>query len=205
MAGADSAQLIGPLVRGPGVAAAPGALFAENEYARASKNTAPCASGREAGCDGDRVIVAMGDLSFGDGVGKHMMKRGEVSVFPRGEAYDAPSGEFFEVVIKANHPPVESPKDLIPPAKNVVLHDGPDFFVFEEKLPVGEERGRHGHSQRVVIQLNKTTLLQKPDGEAEVTREIEPNRVTFNPAVMHTTRNVGELPLRGIVIEFKKK
>jgi hypothetical protein len=76
--------------------------------------------------------------------------------------------------------------------------------VFEERLPVGEERGRHGHSQRVVIQLNKTKLLQKPDGEPEVTREIEPNRVTFNQAVVHTTKNVGELPLRGVVIEFKK-
>jgi sugar lactone lactonase YvrE len=201
-AGADAAQVIGPLAAHPAASVAEAPFF-ENEYARASKNSAPCASGSAAGCAGERIIVAMGDLSFGDGIGKHMMNRGDVSVFSSGEPYDAPSGEFFEVVIKPNHPPVQSPKGLIPPAKNVVLHDARDFFVFEEKLPVGEERGRHGHSQRVVIQLNKTTLLQKPDGAPEVTREIEPNRVTFDPPVMHTTKNVGELPLRGVVIEFK--
>jgi hypothetical protein len=59
------------------------------------------------------------------------------------------------------------------------------------------------HSQRVVIQLNKTRLQQWPDGEAEVQRDIVPDGVTFNPPVIHVVKNVSDLPLRGIVIELE--
>jgi hypothetical protein len=30
-----------------------------------------------------------------------------------------------------------------------------------------------------------------------------PDRATFNPPVIHLVKNVGEAPLRGIIIEFK--
>jgi hypothetical protein len=33
--------------------------------------------------------------------------------------------------------------------------------------------------------------------------EVVPDRVAFNPPVIHTAKNVGDMPLRGIVIEFK--
>jgi hypothetical protein len=92
---------------------------------------------------------------------------------------------------------------MISPDKNVIKHGGERFFIFEERLEVGDTRERHSHSQRVVIQLNATKLQQWPDGQPEVLRDIVPDGVAFNPPVIHTVKNVGELPLRGIVIELK--
>ena len=37
----------------------------------------------------------------------------------------------------------------------------------------------------------------------KIIRDIEPDRVAFNQPVIHTVKNVGDLPLRGIVIELK--
>jgi hypothetical protein len=89
------------------------------------------------------------------------------------------------------------------PDKNAIVHDASRFFVFEERLDPGDTRARHSHSQRLVVQLNKTRLQQWPDGEAEVLRDIVPGGVASNPAVIHVVKNVGDLPLRGIVIELK--
>ena len=113
------------------------------------------------------------------------------------------SGPFFEVAIKADHPPVESPSEIIPPEKNAMRYEGERFFIFEEKLSPGDTRPRHSHSQRVVVQLNRTRLQQWPEGEQEIFRDIVPDRAGFNPPVIHTVKNVGDAPLRGIVIEFK--
>ena len=132
------------------------------------------------------------------------MKRGDIAVFKHGESYKTPtSGSYFEVNIKPNHPPVQSPAEIIPPEKNAIRYDGDRFFVFEERLSVGETRPRHSHSQRVVMQLNRTRLQQWPDGQAEIFVDIVPDRVAFNPPVIHIAKNVGDAPLRGIVIEFK--
>jgi hypothetical protein len=60
------------------------------------------------------------------------------------------------VAIKANHPPVESPSEIIPPEKNAMRYEGERFFIFEEKLNPGDTRPKHSHSQRVVVQLNRT-------------------------------------------------
>jgi quercetin dioxygenase-like cupin family protein len=175
----------------------------ENEYVRVTRDTAPCASSATPGC-GDRVIVALGEIELRFGKSRRKMIRGDIAVFKTGESYKPPvGGPFFEVAIKANHPPVQSPRELILPEKNVTRYDGERFFIFEEKLPVGDTRPRHSHSQRVVIQLNRTRLQQWPEGEPEIVREIVPDRVAFNPPVIHTVKNVGDAPLRGIVIEFK--
>lgn len=175
----------------------------ENEYVRVTRDAAPCASSATPGC-GDRVIVAMGDLELRFGKSRRKMSRGDIAVFKPGESYEPPAGgAFFEVAIKANHPPVESPREIIPPEKNAMRYDGKRFFIFEEKLSAGDTRPRHSHSQRVVIQLNRTRLQQWPEGEPEIVREIAPDRAAFNPPVIHTVKNVGDAPLRGIVIEFK--
>lgn len=177
----------------------------ENDYVRVSRNAAPCASATVPGC-GDRVIVALSDVVLRSGSSQRRLARGDIAVFPVGESYEPPpAGAFFEVAIKGNHPPGESPGKSIPPEKNAMLYDAPRFFVFEERLGVGDTRPRHTHSQRVVIQLNPTRLQQWPEGEAEIIRDIVPDRVTFNPPVIHTVKNVGDKPLRGIVIEFKSE
>lgn len=178
------------------------AVVLENEYVRVTRNGASCAE--PAAACGDRVVVALGALELATAGGVRRMARGDVVVVAARERYTPPAGgEFLEVVIKPDHPPVKSPGVLISPEKNTALFDGRDFFVFEEKLDPGDTRGRHSHSQRVVIVLNATRLQQWPDGQAEIFRDQIPDDVRFNPPVVHVVKTVGDRPLRNIVIELK--
>ena len=175
----------------------------DNAYVRVTRDAAPCAAAAADRC-GDRVIVALGPVELASGSNRRSLTRGDIAVFVAGESYQPPSGgRYFEVAIKPNHPAVLSPRERIPPAKNAVRYDGERLFIFEERLAVGDTRARHSHSQRVVVQLNRTRLQQWPEGEAEIIRDIVPDTATFNASVIHTVKNVGELPLRGIVIELK--
>ena len=175
----------------------------ENEYVRVMRDSVMCATTKPADC-GDRVIVALGNIELQSGKSRRKMRRGDIAVFKHGESYRTPTGgSYFEVSIKPFHPPVQSPSEIIPPQKNAIRYNGRGFFVFEERLAVGDTRARHSHSQRVVMQLNRTRLQQKPDGQPEIFVDIVPDRVAFNPPVIHTAKNVGDAPLRGIVIEFK--
>ncbi len=175
----------------------------ENDYVRVMRDATSCASSEPAEC-GDRVIVALSDIELRSGRSRRKMKRGDIAVFKQRESYKTPSaGSYFEVNIKPNHPPVQSPPEIIPPEKNAIRYDGKRFFIFEERLAVGDTRARHSHSQRVVMQLNRTRLQQWPDGQPEIFVDIVPDRAAFNPPVIHTAKNVGAAPLRGIVIEFK--
>jgi len=175
----------------------------ENEYVLVTRDAAPCASATKAGC-GDRVIVALGEIELRSGASRRKMTRGDIAVFKPGESYEPPAGgAYFEVSFKANHPPVKSPGEIISPEKNAMRYEGDRFFIFEERLAPGDTRERHSHSQRVVMQLNRTRLQQWPEGAPEVFVDTVPDRAAFNPPVIHTVKNVGNAPLRGIVIEFK--
>jgi len=175
----------------------------DNEYVRVSRDEAPCASGAEPDC-ADRVIVALGDIELVSAGTRRQMRRGDIAVFKPGESYEPPmSGAYFEVAIKATHPPVQSPGEIIPPEKNALRYEGESFFVFEERLAPGDTRARHSHSQRIVMQLNRTRLEQWPEGKPMVTVETVPDRAMFSPPVIHVVKNVGDAPLRGIVIEFR--
>jgi len=177
-------------------------LTLDNDYVQVSRNAAPCASSAPE-C-GDRVIVALGDTELASGDWRRRMTRGDIAVFAPGESYAvADGGEFFEITIKPKHPPVQSPDEILNPDKNALRYDGERFFVFEEKLAPGDTRARHSHSQRVVIQLNQTRLQQWLDEGPPFFVETVPDRANFSPPVIHVVKNVGDVPLRGIVIEFK--
>jgi len=178
------------------------ALALDNEYVRVTRNAATCPQATMPGC-GDRVIVALDDLEIFVGYAKRNLARGEIVVFESARAFPPPTGEYFEVVIKPDHPPVLSPPEIIAPEKNAMLYEGGHFFVFAEQLAPGDTRARHSHSQRVVIQLNKTRLQQWPDGEPEKFVDIPIEQPGFSPPVVHVVKNVGDAPLFGIVIEFK--
>ena len=178
-------------------------VILENKYVKVSKNAAPCASAGKADC-GDRVVVALGTVDLVMPRGARKMTRGDIVVFQAQDSYTAPTGgDYLEVVFKPFHPPVKSPAVLIPPENNSLLYDGDRFFVFEERLPPGETRARHSHSQRVVVVLNETRLEQWPEGQPAVFRNQVPDDVHFNEPVIHVVKTVGEKPLRNIVIEFK--
>ena len=178
--------------------AIPAGPLLENDFLRVFKNSAPCAAAA-ASC-GDRVVVALGSVE----VNGQKMARGDVKVFKSGERYSPPkSGDFLEVVIKPAHPKVMPPSPGTPPPPgNKILYDGKDFTVFAEKMQPGEYAAPHSHNQRLAIFLNDTMVQQWTDGKEE-TRELVPDFVTWRPAVVHASKDVGKLPISNLLIEFK--
>ena len=176
----------------------PAGPLLENEFVKIFRNAAPCATAAP-GC-GDRVFVAMGPLELN---GKKL-GRGDIRVFKAGESYSAPaSGEFLEVSIKPTHPRVNAPAPGTPASPgNKILFDGRDFTVFEEKMEPGEKSVSHSHNQRVAIFLNRTVVQQWTGGNEE-TRELVPDTVSFRPAVVHISKDVGKIPIHNLLIEFK--
>ena len=175
----------------------------DNDYVRVTRDGAPCATASPSTC-GERVLVALGPIQFEQYGRPRQLERGQIAVFRWNESYTAPmTGRFVEVSIKPERPRVQTPPVRIPPEKNELLYDGEAFFVFEERLPPGETRARHSHSQRVVIVLNDTKLQQWPDGQPEVFRTEVPDEVKFNQPVTHVVKTIGDKPLRNIVIELK--
>jgi hypothetical protein len=176
----------------------PNPIALENEYVRVSRDTAPFA----AVGNGDRVIVAVAPLSFLAGSALQSLERGEFFVFGDGDTYQLPDGaSFFEVALKPDRPRVKEPPELIPPAKNTMLYEGERFFVYEESLDVGDIRPRHSHCQRVEIRLNNGPMLEQTFDPPRP--PMQPNIVNWREPVIHTVRNVGDMPLRNLIIEFK--
>ncbi|MFN0315386.1 MAG: hypothetical protein ACKVQA_10145 [Burkholderiales bacterium] len=181
------------------VAAAAGEVVLDNAYVRVTRDEISCPAASAPNC-GHRVIVAIADTSAGE----RSLKRGDISVALDNESVQLPTRPgYFEVVLKRQHPPAGKPKETIPAEKNAMLYDGACFFIFEERLAPGDTRARHSHSHRVVIQLNRATLRQWPDGMPEIVVETVPDKPLFNPPVIHTAKNVGDVPLLGVIIEFK--
>jgi hypothetical protein len=177
---------------------APATPLLENDFVQVFRNSAPCATAA-ASC-GERVVVALGPVE----VNGQKMERGDVKVFQTSERYSPPkTGDYLEVVIKPGHPNVIAPSaGTLPPPDNKVLYDGKHFSVFEEKMEPGETSSRHSHNQRLAIFLNKTQVQQWTDGKSE-TRDLVPDVVTFREAVVHVSKDVGKIPIRNILIEFK--
>jgi len=170
----------------------------ENDFVRVFKNSAPCAAAAPS-C-GDRVVVALGAIE----VSGQKLQRGGIKVFKTGERYTPPAtGDFLEVAIKPTHPKVMPPAPGTPPPPgNKILYDGKDFTVFAEKMQPGEYAAPHSHNQRLAIFLNDTMVQQWTDGKEE-TRELIPDVVTWRPAVVHASKDVGKLPISNLLIEFK--
>jgi hypothetical protein len=178
--------------------AVPTSPLVENDFVRVFKNSAPCAAAA-ASC-GERVVVALGSVE----VNGQKMERGEIKVFKTGESYSPPkSGNFLEVAIKPAHPKVMPPAaGTPPPPGNKILYDGKDFTVFAEVMQPNEYSAPHSHNQRLAIFLNNTNVQQWTDGKEEI-RELVPDVVTWRPAVVHASKDVGKVPIHNILIEFK--
>lgn len=174
-------------------------LVLDNKYAAVHRNAAPCADGGP-GC-GERIVVAFGDVRVAAGGSTVELDYAEVFVAGAGTSYEV-EGDFAEVNLKPDPPPVEGPAVAIPAGKNERLHDAGDYFVFEERLEPGDTRERHSHAQRVVLVMGATELQQWPDGADEVFKTQVPGTIKFNPPVVHVVKNIGDGPLRNIVIEL---
>jgi hypothetical protein len=179
----------------------PNPIALENEYVLVSRDRAPYARAATPG-SGDRVVVAMGDLALKTASATKTLSRGQFAVFGAEDSYELPAGaSFFEVAIKPDHPPVKIPAEMIPPAKNLLIYDGPRFFIYEEKLDLGDIRPRHSHCQRVEIRLNNGPMLDQWFDSPRP--PLQPTIVNWREPVIHTVRNIGDMPLRNLIIEFK--
>ena len=120
-----------------------------------------------------------------------------------GQSYQPPAGgRYFEIAIKPSHPPIKSPPELIPPPKNLLVFEGQIFFIYEEKLAVGDTRPRHSHSQRVEIRLNQGPQLVQQIWRDGAMREQHPAIVNWREPVIHEVKNVGDMALRNFILEF---
>ena len=178
------------------------ATVLDNDYVRVSRDDAPCAQAGTPGC-AERVIVAMSEIELRFGKVLRAMRRGEVAVFSAGESYRPPdAGAYFEVAIKPNRPPVKSPAEIIPPAKNTIVYEGERFFIYEERLAPGDTRDRHSHSQRVEIRINQGPLLRQIIDGKDAPQE-PASVVNFREPIIHAVTNVGDMPLWNFILEFK--
>src|SRR5690349_9285929 len=179
-----------------------GATVLENDYVRVSRDDAPCAQAGTPGC-AERAILAMGTIDLRFGKVQRAMQRGEVAVFSADESYRRPdSGPYYEVAIKPNHPPVKSPAEIIPPAKDTIVYEGERFFIYEERLAPGDTRARHSHSQRIEIRVNQGPLLRQIVEGRDTPLE-PPPVVNFREPIIHTVTNVGDMALWNFILEFK--
>jgi hypothetical protein len=185
----------------PGLADGGPRIALDNEYVRVTRDVAPCAAAAAGTCE-DRVVLAMGDVELKSGGSVRKLKRGEVAIFKAGESYEPPTGHFFEVAIKPNHPPVKGPPETISPPKNLMVFEGARFFIYEEKLEPGDTRPRHSHAQRVEIRLNTGPILQQWIYRTDGASETEPSIVNWREPIVHMVKNIGDLPLRNFILEF---
>lgn len=211
--GAAAAVLL-PIGVGAGLAAASGSgsgsavapagaadPVLDNPWASVHRGASPCADAGP-GC-GDRVVVSFGEVEVTPGRGAaKRLAYGEALVLPAGETYRVRGDDWAEVNVKTDRPPPAAPAETIPAGKNRRLHTGDGYFLFEERLEPGDTRERHSHAARVVLVLGATELQQWPDGAEEVFKTQVPGTIKFNPPVIHLVKNIGDAPLRNLVLEF---
>jgi hypothetical protein len=173
----------------------------DNPYFRVLRNaTAPAEANAHIGA---RVIVALKETVLHDSSGDRKLDRGQVAVFDPGQLYTV-SGDYFEVSLKADHPPLHEPPVWIEPKKNTVIHDAPTFRIFEEKLEPLDTREVHSHAQRVVIRLNNVQLIDPRFHEKGGKGGFQvPDTAKYAEPIVHAVKNLGPGPLFNIVIEYK--
>jgi hypothetical protein len=152
-----------------------------------------------------RIIVALTGVNISKGKDTIHLERGAIAAFHAGESYSQPSGEYFEVAFKKNHPPLKVPEQWIEPAKNIIVYEDTLIRVFKERLDGGDVRPLHSHAQRVVVRLNEVQLTDPRFHETpRAGSGIQvPNTVKFAEPVVHVVKNMSKGPLFNIVLEFK--
>ena len=176
----------------------------DNVYMKVLRDGAACTLANTPNF-GTRIIVALDKIKFKSNRGTIKIKRGEIAVFLENEFYDLPKGSYFEIALKKNHPPLTKPSEWVEPTKNIVIYENAEFRVFEERLNPGDTRDLHSHAQRVVVRLNQVQLTDprnSPNGKPGTGIQVA-NTVKFAEPMVHVTKNLSEIPLFNIVIEYK--
>ena len=152
-----------------------------------------------------RVIVALRNVQIQSPRGEQKLDRGQFVVFNPGETFKI-TGEYFEISLKSDHPPLKEPAEWIEPSKNTIVYDAPEFRIFEEKLGPGDTRSIHSHAQRVVIRLNEVQLIDprfhEKAGPGKGGLQV-PDTAKYADPIVHVVKNLSQIPLDNIVIEYK--
>ena len=90
----------------------------DNAYFRVLKNSIGSAESNTN--IGTRVIVALTNCVVQSRRGSSELQRGQIAVFRVDETFKPPTGEYFEVAFKLNHPPLKAPEKWIEPLKNTL-------------------------------------------------------------------------------------
>jgi len=176
----------------------------DNEYVRVFKNFTTSSAPMNA-LFGTRVIVALEKMTITSNKGSIALDRGNVAVFLEHDSYSITNGQFFEILFKKNHPPLKKPEQWLEPLKNTTVYEDEQIRIFEERLSPGDDRELHSHAQRVVVRLNEVQLTDPrfyPVGQPGTGIQV-PNTVRFAEPVVHVVRNLSNIPLFNIVVEFK--
>ena len=170
----------------------------ENDFFKISKNSASSKSGT-------RVVVALSELKIKIDQATTKIDRGQIHVLKNDEIAKLSKGEYFEVLVKSNHPKLTPPESWLEPQKNTILYDDDQIRVFEERLEPGDKRKLHSHAQRIVVRLNEVKMTDPRYEESKVPGaglQI-PNTAKYAESVVHETKNLSQIPLFNIVIEYK--
>ncbi len=176
----------------------------DNAYMRVLRDGAACTLANTPNF-GTRIIVALDKIKFKSNRGILTMDRGQIAVFLEDEFYNMPKGSYFEIALKKDHPPLTKPSEWVEPLKNKIIYENTEFRVFEERLDPGDTRELHSHAQRVVVRLNQVQLTDprnSPNGKPGTGIQVA-NTVKFAEPMVHVTKNLSDIPLFNIVIEYK--
>ena len=179
-------------------------IVLDNAYMRVFRDGAACTLANTPNF-GTRIIVALDKIKFKSNRGTININRGGVAVFLENEFYDLPRGSYFEIALKKEHPPLTKPSEWVEPLKNKIIYENSEFRVFEERLNPGDTRALHSHAQRVVVRLNQVQLTDprySPNGKPGTGIQVA-NTVKFAEPMVHVTKNLSDIPLFNIVIEYK--
>ena len=184
--------------------AAEDSVALENAFMKVLRDGAACTLANTPNF-GTRIIVALDKVKFKSNRGTIKIKRGQIAVFLENEYYDLPKGSYFEIALKKDHPPLTKPSEWVEPLKNKIIYENTEFRVFEERLNPGDTRALHSHAQRVVVRLNQVQLTDprySPNGKPGTGIQVA-NTVKFAEPMVHVTKNLSDIPLFNIVIEYK--
>ena len=153
-----------------------------------------------------RVIVALSNVKI-KSVSKNVSKiaRGELVVYQPGEDCKVTKGEFIAIIVKQNHPALKGPEKWIEPTGNRIVYEDNQFRVFKETLDPGAIRELHSHAQRVSVRLNQVNL-RDPRFDANTLPGAgiqEANTFKYAESTVHVVKNLSDIPLNNIIVEFK--
>ncbi len=89
------------------------------------------------------------------------------------------------------------------PVHHKVEFENDQVRVVRYKLAPGEQSARHSHPDSVIVVLTGGSIQNTTDDGNTTSTQPTPGDAFWWPALTHVTRNVGDSPIEGILVEPK--